>query len=278
MSRDQDSGPFPLCPEAGRSEDVEVAQPEHPLPRLYGEFAPWFHLLTAPEEYEEDANFYLDLLRKTCDGSLQTLLELGSGGGNVASHLKKHLTLTLVDLSPEMLKVSAGINPTVEHVVGDMRSVRLGRQFDAVLIQDAVSYMVTERDLRMALLTAFEHLRVGGAAIFAPDHIRETFRPTTDCGGHDGPRRALRYVEWLWEPDGADTSYTQDFAYLLRESDDSVRVEHDRHLMGLFDRASWLNALREVGFHSHAVVFDHSEIPSGSHEIFVAAKPLFTKP
>ena len=59
------------------------------LPRLYGEFASWFHLLTAPEDYSEDAAFYIDLLQDASTGTLRTLLEFGSGGGNVASHMKR---------------------------------------------------------------------------------------------------------------------------------------------------------------------------------------------
>lgn len=242
-------------------------------PKLYRELAPWFHLLAAPGEYAEDAEFYVSTLRSACNGNVRTLLELGSGGGNVASHLKQVIELTLVDISHEMLEVSRSINPEVEHITGDMRSVRLGRQFDAVLIQDAMSYITTESDLRDTLITAFEHLRPGGAAIFAPDHIRETFGPTTDCGGHDGAERALRYVEWLWDPDPTDTTYTQDFAYLLRGSDGNVRVEHDRHIMGLFARGMWLTILRDIGFEARAVPFDHSEITPGSHEVFVGTKP-----
>ena len=59
------------------------------------------------------------------------MLELGSGGGNNASHLKAHFQLTLVDLSPAMLAVSRALNPECEHLQGDMRTVRLGRRFDA---------------------------------------------------------------------------------------------------------------------------------------------------
>ena len=241
-------------------------------PKLYGELAAWFHLLTAPVEYAEDAQFYGDALVEACDGPLRTLLELGSGGGNVASHLKKRFGLILVDLSPEMLELSKSINPDVEHLVGDMRSVRLERDFDAVLIHDAISYITTEADLRRTLETAFVHLRPGGAAVFAPDHIRENFRPITDCGGYDGDGRAMRYVEWLWDPDPSDTTYTQDFAYLLRDGDGSVRVEHDRHVMGLFARDLWLRMLSEVGFDARVLPFDHSEIRPGTYEVFLGAK------
>ena len=242
-------------------------------PKLYRELASWFHLLTAPAEYEEDADYYLNALRDTCDGSLRTLLELGSGGGNVAWHLKTSLNMTLVDISPEMLEVSRSINLGVEHILGDMRSIRLGRVYDAVLIQDAISYITNEADLEQVLTTAFEHLRPGGAALFAPDHIRETFEPTTDCGGYDGQGRAMRYVEWLWDPNPTDTTYTQDFALLLRNEDGHLQIEHDRHVMGLFARNTWLAILTKVGFEGRAAPFDHSEVPPGSHELFIARKP-----
>jgi len=225
-----------------------------PLPDLYGDLAPWFHLLTAPKDYAEEAGLILDLLRKHVDGPIETLLELGSGGGNTASHLKRDPRLTLTDLSPRMLDESRAINPEVEHLVGDMRTLRLGRTFDAVLIHDAVSYLTTEADLRAAFETAFVHLRPGGAAVFAPDHVTDAFETGTNEGGHDGrDGRALRYLEWTTDPDPTDTTYHVDFAMLLREADGSVRVHHDLHVLGLFSRQKWLDLLADVGFEPHTL-------------------------
>jgi len=214
---------------------------------LYGELAPWFHLLTAPEDYAEEAAFYRRLFEEACDGPCRTLLELGSGGGNNASHYSRWFRATLVDRSPAMLAVSRELNPGCEHVEGDMRSVRLGRTFDAVFVHDAVMYLATEADLRACMATAFAHCRPGGAALFAPDCTRETFAPRTDHGGHDGDGRALRYLEWTWDPDPDDTTYTVDFAYLLREGS-AIRAVHDRHVFGLFRRGEWLRWLTEAGF------------------------------
>jgi trans-aconitate methyltransferase len=57
-----------------------------------------------------------------------TLLELGSGGGNNASHMNRRFAeLVLVDVAPGMLEVSRRLNPECAHVAGDMRTVRLGR-------------------------------------------------------------------------------------------------------------------------------------------------------
>ena len=117
-------------------------------PRLYRELAPWFHLLTSPVDYEEEAELYGRLLVEHAEGPVETVLELGSGGGNNASHLKRHFTLTLVDRSPEMLELSRGLNPELEHVEGDMRTVRLDRTFDAVFVHDALAYILTEPDLQ----------------------------------------------------------------------------------------------------------------------------------
>lgn len=241
-------------------------------PRMYGELAEWWPLLSAPEDYAEEAAFYQLTLVRACERSPHTLLELGSGGGNNASHLKARFKMVLVDRSSGMLDVSRALNPECEHVEGDMRTVRLGREFDCVFVHDAVTYMTTEADLREAIETAYVHCRTGGAALFCPDHVRENFQASTDHGGHDGPDRALRYLEWTWDPDPADSTYTVDYAYLLRARDGSMHVEWDRHVEGLFSRADWLRLLTNAGFQPEVVPFDHSELDPGTYEIFVGRK------
>jgi len=223
--------------------------------RMYHELADWFHLLTAPAEYAEEAAFILGLLRERVSPPLETLLELGSGGGNTASHLRGDLRLTLTDVAPAMLALSRKLNPDCEHLEGDMRTLRLGWTFDAVLIHDAVMYMTTAGDLRAAIETAFVHLRPGGAAVIMPDCVRETFEPTTDHGGHDGADgRGMRYLEWTSDPDPSDSTFVTDFAYLLREADGTTRVRYDRHVEGVFARDEWVDLLTAVGFVPEVVV------------------------
>ncbi len=241
--------------------------------KLYRELASWWPLLSAPSDYEEEASIYQRILLETHGGAPRTLLELGSGGGNNASHLKSRFEMVLVDLSPGMLEVSRALNPECEHVQGDMRSVRLGREFDCVFVHDAVVYMTTEADLRKAIETAFVHCRPGGAVLFAPDHVRETFRPSTDHGGHDGAGRGLRYLEWTWDPDPDDGMYLVDYAYLLREGDGRMTVEWDRHVEGLFPRAEWIRLLTDAGFQPRGIPVDHSALEPGSYEVFAARRP-----
>jgi trans-aconitate methyltransferase len=240
--------------------------------RLYGELASWFHLLSAPHEYAEEAATYSKVLEEACESPPRTVLELGSGAGNNASHMKSRFQLTLVEPSEGMLELSRGINPECEHVQGDMRTVRLGRQFDAVFVHDAVDYMLTEADMRAAFETVYEHCKPGGAALLAPDHVRENFQPDTEHGGNDDGGRGLRFLEWTTDPDPSDTSYVVDFAYLLRDETGTVRVEHDRHRCGLFSRGEWMSWLTEAGFAPRCIPFEHSELEPGSTELFAAAK------
>ena len=228
-------------------------------PRLYNELAEWWPLMSAPEDYAEEAAVFSDLLIASGVTPLRTVLELGSGGGNNASHMKTRFALTLVELSPGMLAVSRRLNPECPHHQGDMRSVRLAREFDAVFVHDAICYMSTIEDLRRAMETAFVHCRPGGVALFCPDHVVETFEPSTDHGGHDGDGRALRYLEWTWDPDPSDTSYLVDYSYLLRTGTET-RVVHDRHVEGLFTRATWLDTLRLVGFEPRVERYTHTEV------------------
>lgn len=238
---------------------------------MYREVAGWFHLLTRPAEYAAEAEVYARLLTERADIPVRTVLELGSGGGNNATHMKSRFELTLVDLSPEMLELSKSINPECEHLEGDMRSLRLGRTFDAVFIHDAIVYMTTEEDLRAALATAFEHCKPGGAAVFAPDEVKETIKPRTDHGGHDGNGRGMRYLEWISDPDPDDTTYLADYAYLLRDESGEVHVEHDRHVCGLFPRATWMRSIEDVGFRAER--HDGVEDETGP-DLFVGVRPV----
>ncbi len=243
------------------------------LPKLYRELADWWPLLSTPEDYAEEAEWYRQAILSASTLQVDTLLELGSGGGNNASHLKNHFQMTLVDRSPGMLAVSRELIPECEHIQGDMRTVRLGRQFDAVFIHDAVDYMTSEKDLKLAVQTAYEHCKPGGVVLFAPDHTRETFKPGTEHGGHDGEGRSLRYLSWTWDPDPADTTYQFLMVYVLRPGTGQIQIVDDIHLCGLFGQAQWLRIMTETGFTPSLRPFEHSEIEPGSGVVFLGVKP-----
>ena len=237
--------------------------------KLYSDLARWWPLLSPPEEYADEAAFFEKIVANVDLPPRPSLLELGCGGGSNAFYLKRMFAeVTLTDISPQMLEVSRGLNPECEHQQGDMRTVRLGRVFDMVFIHDAIDYMLTSADLRLAMETAFIHCKPGGMALLVPDDVHETFQPSTDHGGSDGADRGLRYLEWSYDPDDTDTEYTTEYVYLLREGNTPAQVEHDVHTCGLFPRAEWLRMLQDVGFQTQ-IIRDEYE-----RDLFLSRRPI----
>ncbi len=243
---------------------------------FYDDYADWWLLLSPVEDYADEAASYLELLRR--HGPVKSVLELGSGGGNVAWYLKRHADLTLVDLSPAMLAESRKLNPECEHIAGDMRDLRLDRTFDAVFVHDAIGFMTSRADLEAAMRTAFVHLKPGGAAVFCPDFVEDDFVPYTDCGGEDGADgRALRYLEWVDDPTPGDGKVRWVFQFVMRHADGRIETLLDDGEGGLFSEAQWLDALRAVGFEADihrnpAPENTPGEGPPGQVQ-FVARKP-----
>lgn len=215
---------------------------------LYGDLSVWWQAISPPSEYAEEAALYVEMIQAAASRPVREVLELGSGGGNNASHMKRHFAMTLVEPSDGMRGHSLALNPECTHLAGDMRSVRLGRRFDAVFVHDAIMYMTTEDDLRAALATMAAHLEPGGVALVAPDATVETFSGATEHGGgEDGAGREARYLEWTLPPEAGGTVFETHYAFLLREANGTVHSAHDVHRVGLFPRATWLGLFREVG-------------------------------
>lgn len=242
-------------------------------PHLYSDLAKWWPLCSAPAEYKQESQIYLRAILRHSSPRPLTLLELGSGGGNNASHLKRHFRMTLVDISPGMLRVSRALNPGCRHVRGDMRTVRLDQQFDAVFVHDAIDYMQDLDQLGQALATAFVHCRPGGVALFVPDWTAERFRPSSGCGGHDRGDRGLRYLEWTIDADPNDGRYTFYMSYLLREGKRVRQVALDEHICGLFTEREWMQAIRSVGFRPLKLPYEHSTWEKHAHAMFLGIKP-----
>jgi SAM-dependent methyltransferase len=220
--------------------------------RLYRDLAAWWPLISPPDAYTAEAA-YLDAVLAAAPGPVRSVLDLGSGGGNVAAHLKAGRSMTLVDLSAEMLAVSGQLNPDCEHRQGDMRTIRLGRAFDAVLVHDAVDYMTTEADLAAVIETALVHCRPGGIGVFVPDHTAESFQAGGGHGGSSDPDgRQASFEEWTSDPDPGDSWIQSEYEFTLRSADGSVQVVRESHRLGAFGWKTWLRLLRDAGFDTEA--------------------------
>jgi SAM-dependent methyltransferase len=225
------------------------------LDRLYDDLAFLMALISPPEEYAEESGHWRTVLREKLGPGRHSLLELGVGGGHNLSHLAPEFDATAVDISEAMLAHCRRLNPDVTLHQGDMKNVRLGRKFCAVLIHDAISYMLTEEDLAATFETAAAHLEKGGIFITSPDHFLETFSsPDIEHATHQQDQTEVAYFQYSHHLVGSDTIVESIMTYMIR-AEGRLRIEHDRHLTGLFPKATWLHLMNGAGFSTEVKSF-----------------------
>jgi len=220
--------------------------------RLYTDLA-WLWPMwgDATTEYAHYCDHVAGLVRQYTQHAATTLLNIGCGGGKNVLTLKREFNVTGLDLSPIMLAQAQALNPDCTFVQGDMRTFRLGRTFEAVLMDDAISHMNCRADFVAAMRTAHVHLSPGGVLIVTPDVTRETFqqnKTTVTHAARDG--LDVVFVENVHDPDPTDESYETTILYLIRDHG-PLRIETDHWTMGLFSLDTWRAVLRETGFEIH---------------------------
>jgi SAM-dependent methyltransferase len=239
---------------------------------MYRDLAWAFPIITPLEHYVEESEYFANVIRENARIEVNTLLHLGCGGGHNDHFLQRHFELTGVDISEEMLALAKKLNPEATYLLGDMRSIQLGRIFDALACLDAIPYMLTTDDLRSVFLTAWNHLEPGGVLLVVPDLFKESFQqnktvPFTNSVGDV----EITFVENYYDPDPSDDTYESTFIFLIRRGK-KLEVEVDRHICGIFTSDTWHRLLGEVGFEVRRTEF--KAMDGETYPVFVGVRPL----
>lgn len=248
--------------------------PKEDQQRLYKDLAPYFPIITPPEDYLEEGEYFAQVIKNTSPIESKTLLDLGCGGGNDDFALKKYFNVTGIDLSPEMLKLAKKLNPDVNYLLGDMRTIRLKEKFDAVTVFDSINYMLTKQDLRSVFETAYEHLKPGGLLIIVVEITPENFKQNyTRSSVHLKDDVEVVFIENMFDPDPLDSTYEGTYIFLIREKG-KLRIETDRHVCGIFSLDIWFDLLQEAGFKVNKLDFNVSDPEARNYPLLACVKPL----
>ena len=218
-------------------------------------------------DYEDEVATYLGLIQQYAAAPPQALLHLGSGAGGMDHSFKRHFTVTGVDLSAGMLAKARATHPDIEYLEGDMRTLRLGRLFDAVAIPDSIDYMATLDDLRSAIATAVAHLKPGGVLLVV-GKPQEQFQNNNFA--YTGERQGIHItlLENNYINPHHPNTYEATLIYLVRQSGE-LMMHHDRHILGLFPQATWEQVFRDAGLtlHQHSLdgLYDPYLLAEGSY-------------
>lgn len=211
----------------------------------YNELAWTEDLLADPADYEAEVAGYVGLIKRNASQTPDTLLHLGCGAGGYDGIFKRHFAVTGVDISRGMLNKARLRHPDVEYIEGDMRTVRLGREFDTVAIPDSIDYMGSLPELRMAIKTAVAHLKPGGILLVV-GKTSEAFRDNNFA--YSGEREEVHvtllennYIN-QYHPD----TYEATLVYLIRRRGE-LTIHTECQVLGLFSQKAWEKVFAEVG-------------------------------
>lgn len=241
--------------------------------RLYGDLAWVWPIISPPEDYIEETEFFSKVIREHSKDEVKTLFHLGCGGGHNDYTFKKHFKVTGVDSNEAMLELAKRLNSEVHYSLGDMRTLRLGKTFDAVTILDSISYMLTEEDLRAAFLTAFYHLNPGGVLLSIAEETVERFQQNRiRCSQHNKGGIEISFIENIYDPNPNDTTCELTLVFLIR-CGGKLEIETDRHLCGVFGLSTWQKLLKDVGFRVQQTEFRASG-QGTEYPLLVCIKPI----
>jgi SAM-dependent methyltransferase len=238
--------------------------------RLYRDLAWLWPIWENVEVYREESELFARLIKKRAKIKVRTLLDMGCGGGKNTFHLKRHFAVTGIDISKPMLANARKLNPECKFHLADIRDFDLKRQFDSVFINDATTYMTTQRDLLKVFKAAYKHLKQGGVMIVHPDECKERFKQNeTTIWNAKTDDTDVTFIENQYDPNPRDGTYEKMLVYLIRKKG-KLRIEQDLHLCGLFPLETWRRSLRTVGFtlSENRLSDDAKDIP-----VFCCVKP-----
>lgn len=246
--------------------------------KAYTDLAWTESLVYPPAEGFKETELFINLIKENSRGNTETLLHVGCGSGIYDYNFKKHFKVTGVDISEKMLEIACERNPEVDYHHGDMRTIELGKIFDAVIFPESIGYMTTTTELKKAIKCANKHLKPGGLLLICTN-LKETFKSNNFVytGGKEDIE--ITIFENNYIPKDNDSIVEATIIYLIRNKG-KLETYTDIHILGLFDKKTWYSLLKEEEFEIKEKREDHfydeNLLEEGEYplHIFVCIKPI----
>ena len=221
---------------------------------MYGQVARIYVLLytgTGIKDYPAEAEALHALIQESSPHA-RSLLDVACGTGAHLEIMRRWYAVEGVDISPEMLEVARSRLPLVPLHLADMRTLDLGRQFDAVMcLFSAIGYLTEPAEMQTAIRRMTDHVAPGGVLIvdgwLRPEAWSDDYRGGPDVASDDSTtvvRLALsRRVGSITE---------MDLHHLVRDASGiEYFVEH--HRLALVPTADYVAAFEAAGLEARVV-------------------------
>lgn len=216
---------------------------------MYNEFAQVYDELMGDVNYEQWTD-YLYRLLLNAPKEVKTILEFGSGTGNLTTRLaKKGFDMTAVDISEDMLTIAdekadrEGLD--INFYLGDMSSFVINDKFDAVISAcDTVNYLDDLDKIAGFIEGAYDALNPGGVLLFDINTITK-FKKTI---GDNTFVYNLEDVYCVWESQADENRVDYDLTFFTKGEDGRYDRHEESQSQYAYEVRDIYQILKDTGF------------------------------
>jgi SAM-dependent methyltransferase len=204
------------------------------------------------KDYPADATELHRIIQEASPAA-QTLLDVACGTGAHLVEMQRWYAVEGVDISPAMLAVARTRLPGIPLREGDMRTLDLGRTFDAVTcLFSSIGYMTDSGEMRTAVARLATHVAPGGVLIVdgwvRPGTWRDNFRPDSPDVASDDNVTVVRLS--ISHREGGITELEM---HHLVQTDDAIEYFMEPHRLRLTDTDEYVSAVTDAGLEARVI-------------------------
>lgn len=216
---------------------------------LHTQLAKYYDRVYSFKDYLDEAVRLQNIIIKYLKSGGNSLLDVGCGTGLHLKHLKDDFVCTGVDVSQNMIKLARKNVNGVTFKEADMKTLRLGKQFDVIIcLLSSIGYVKTTSSLERTVQNFSKHLRKGGVALIEPSHAKSFYvsgepRITT----YNGKEVKIARVNFTKI---RQTTAALNMHILIAERGKDVKYFVDTHELGLFGINNTLRIMKTADLKS----------------------------
>ena len=216
---------------------------------LHNQLAKYYDKVYAFKDYLDEAVRLQNIIIKYVESGGNSLLDVGCGTGLHLKYLKDDFLCTGVDVSKSMLKIARKNVKGVTFKEADMKTLRLGKQFDVITcLLSSIGYVKTTGSLEKTIQNFAKHLKKGGLVLIEPSHAKSFYvsgepRITT-YNGKDAKIARVNFTKIRQE------TAVLNMHILIAERGKDAKYFADKHELGLFGINNTLRIMKSTDLKS----------------------------
>jgi ubiquinone/menaquinone biosynthesis C-methylase UbiE len=216
---------------------------------LHNQLAKYYDRIYSFRDYLDEAVRIQNLIMKYLETGGNTLLDVACGTGLHLKHLKDDFSCTGVDVSKAMLKVARKNAKGVTFKEADMKTLKLGKQFDVITcLFSSIGYVRNYSNLERTIWNFSKHLKKSGVALIEPSHANSIYvKGEPRITVYDGKDAKIARIN---VPKIRQAPAVLNMHILIAERGKDAKYFVDRHELGLFGINNTLRIMKDAGLKS----------------------------